>query len=206
MWLDKDWKTMASRQPRRRGFSLSELMFALGITAIMAAAICAIAVYSSYNFRAFFHYVDLDDVNRLAMDQLTSDIRQAHGVWSASTNSLVLSSPNMQNGALTNRITYSYSTSVRTLTRTETDAAGAVLNSRVLLRGCDAWKYNLGQRNLTPGGTPYEGLPITSSQSTIRDTAKVIDVSWLCSRAVFGTKSATESVQTARVVIRKQAI
>ena len=35
-------------------------------------------------------------------------------------------------------------------------------------------------------------------------TAKVIDVSWVCSRTLFGRKENTESVQTARIVIRKQ--
>jgi len=36
------------------------------------------------------------------------------------------------------------------------------------------------------------------------DVAKVIDVSWVCSRTIFGRKENTESVQTARIVIRKQ--
>ena len=35
-------------------------------------------------------------------------------------------------------------------------------------------------------------------------TAKVIDLSWVCSRSILGQKANTESVQTARIVIRKQ--
>jgi hypothetical protein len=32
----------------------------------------------------------------------------------------------------------------------------------------------------------------------------LIEVSWICSRQIFGKKVNTESVQTAKIVIRKQ--
>jgi len=40
----------------------------------------------------------MNDANRLAWDQLTMDIRQAHGVWSADAHGFVLSSPDPLNG------------------------------------------------------------------------------------------------------------
>jgi len=35
-------------------------------------------------------------------------------------------------------------------------------------------------------------------------TAKVVDVTWVCSRTVLGRRQNTENVQSARIVIRKQ--
>ena len=55
----------------------------------------------------------------------------------------------------------------------------------------------LGQRN--PVGGSYDIYPAATAA-----TAKVINVSWMCSRKIFGIKEDTESVQTARIVIRKQ--
>ena len=193
------------RPGRRSGFTLTEMLFAMGITALMAAAVCAFSVYSSRNFVAISNYVDLDNANRLAMDRMISDIRQANCVMNAATNYVLLSFPDAINESRSNRVAYRYSPSLGTLVRTETNYLNVAIGTpQVLLTGCDRLEFKLGQRNLNTNGIPYIGLPLNSPQSVIQNTAKVIDVSWLCSRRIFGLKVNTESVQTARVVIRKQ--
>ena len=77
------------------------------------------------------------------------------------------------------------------MTRTK---AGA--NKR-LLTGCDALTFTIAQR--TPKDGSYEVYPAATPA-----TAKVVNVSWNCSRLVLGRKANTENVQTARIVIRKQ--
>jgi hypothetical protein len=66
-----------------------------------------------------------------------------------------------------------------------------------LLKGCDTLTFNLGTRN--PVGGTFEVVPATSP-----DTAKVVNISWNCSRTILGQQRNTENVQTARIVIRKQ--
>ena len=65
------------------------------------------------------------------------------------------------------------------------------------LTECDWLTFDIRQRN-SIGGT-YDLYPVATPGTT-----KVVNVSWSCSRTIFGRKENTESVQTARIVIRKQ--
>jgi len=177
-----------SAEPRRRGFVLSELLVVMGVSTILLVALAAVSMFSGRSFAAIFNYVDLDDANRVAMDQLSRDIRQANRVTAFSTNYLYLEDGDPGLSA----IKYDYSPSLRTLTRTKNSV------SKTVLSDCDSLKFDVCQRN--PVGGSYDVYPV----ATTIDTAKVIDVSWVCSRTLFGRKENTESVQTARIVIRKQ--
>src|SRR5947209_3570484 len=72
------------------GFTLIETMFSLGVTTLCLATLGSFFVFSTHSFTSLFNYVDLDDANRIAMDQLTRDVRQANSVKSSTTNTLVL--------------------------------------------------------------------------------------------------------------------
>ncbi len=162
----------------------------MGITTLLVLVICSFAFYSSRNFATISNYVELDDVNRLAMDQITRDLRQANRItsydtYNNTTNAITLEDSDGQ------PLTYSYSPGARTLTRTKNSV------SKVLLTECDVLKFSLGQRN--PASGTYDVYPAANA-----DLAKVLCVSWVCSRKILGIKATTESVQTARIVIRKQ--
>jgi hypothetical protein len=174
------------RAPRGAGgFTLVEAIIAAGIAAILVLVVCELSVFSGRSVAALYNYVDLDDDNRVAMDQITRDVRQANRVLGASTNMLVLEDGD---GSI---LAYWHSPALRTVTRYRNGSY------RVILRECDRLSFNIGQRN-TVNGT-YDVYPVATP-----DTAKVVNVSWLCSRTIFGRKENTESVQTARIVIRKQ--
>lgn len=158
---------------------------AIGITGILITAICAFTVFSGKSFAALFNYCDLDSANRIAMDQLSRDVRQANRVTAFSTNSLSLEDSDL------GTLTYSYNPNTRLLTRSKGGITTTILNE------CDTLRFDVCQRN--PVGGSYDVYPAASVA-----TAKVIDVSWSCSRTIFGHKQNTESVQTARIVIRKQ--
>ena len=174
------------------GFVLSEILVVMGISTILILAITAFTMFSGRSFAAIFNYVDLDDSNRIAMDQLSRDIRQANRVTSFTTNgySLTLETPDDSGGVAS--LSYTYDSTARTLTRLKNSV------SKVLLHDCDSLHFDIRQRN--PIGGSYDVYPVATTIST----AKVIDVSWVCSRTIFGRKENTESVQTARIVIRKQ--
>ncbi len=192
----------ATNEAGRSAHTLVEMIFAMGIAALLALTVGAFSIYSSRNFAAISNYAELDTANRLAMDTLTSDARQANNVYNAGTNFLVLNSPDPNDLTRNGFITYSYNEAAGTFVRLENFPTST--KRTVLLTGCDRLEFSLGQRNATTNGVPYKGMPF-SSPSVIQNTAKVIDVSWLCSRKIFGIKVNTESVQTARVVIRKQS-
>jgi Tfp pilus assembly protein PilW len=180
-------RTRSDAQDRRRGgFTIIELMFTLGITTLALATLMSFFVFSTHGFATLFNYVDLDDANRIAMDQLTRDIRQASYVISYTSNTLVLqTTANLS-------LTYDYSPTDRTLTRTLQGDSPTVI-----LQQCDRLSFVIGQRN--PVNGTYDVYPAATAA-----TAKVVNVSWMCSRTIFGFKEDTESVQTARIVIRKQ--
>src|SRR5437870_4991689 len=82
LWPGMDSKVMfiKPRALRHSGFALSEMLVVMGISTIAMLAITAFTMFSSRSFAAIFNYVDLDDANRVAMDKLSRDIRQANGV------------------------------------------------------------------------------------------------------------------------------
>lgn len=185
----------------RSGHTLMEMVLAMGIAALLVLTVCSFSIYSSRSFAAISNYAELDTANRLAMDTLTTDVRQANYVYSASSNHIVLSSPDPHDLSRNGYITYAYNPDAGTLVRLANFPSGIARS--VVLSGCDRLEFALGQRNFTTNGVPYKGMPL-ASPGVIQRTAKVVDVSWLCSRKIFGVKINTESVQTARVVIRKQ--
>jgi hypothetical protein len=169
----------------KAGFALVEVLFAIGITALLLAALATVAMVSGRSFAALGNYVDLDDKNRIAIDTLTRDVRAANRVLSCTTNSLTLED---WDGLW---LTYNYNPTLETLSRTKNSATA------VLLHDCESFRFEMCQR--TPKSGTYQ-LDVTSNP----DLCKVINVSWLCSRSILGVRQNTESVQTARIVIRKQ--
>ena len=178
----------STNRPRRHdtGSALLEAVMAIGITGLLVLTLCGVSLFSGRSFAALFNYVDLDDCNRLAMDQLTRDVRECNRVKSYTTNGLTLEDSDGFD------LSYNYSASGRTLTRVK---AGT---SSVLLHDCELFSFSLGQRNVV-GGT-YDVYPVAAAASD----AKLVNASWKCSRTIFGQKQNTENVQTARIVIRKQ--
>lgn len=176
----------------RGGFALLEALIATGITTLLVLVLCSFTMFSSRSFAALFNYVDLDDVNRIAMDRITRDIRQANRVTQAYTNILTgtVTSITLENSDMS-LTTYTYNPSLRTLTR----QTGA--NTQLVLEGCDRLAFRLCQRN--PIGGTYDVFEASGPA-----LCKVVDVSWTCSRKILGRTENTESVQTARIVIRKQ--
>jgi type II secretory pathway pseudopilin PulG len=175
------------RTSKRAGWTLLEMMLAVGIFSLASAAICTAYVFSLRSFQGLSNYAVLDQQNRQAMDLLTREIRQANCVTSYSTNgSLTLLDGNGQT------VTYSFNPTTRQFLRT---AAGS---TTVLLNDCSLIKFQMGMR---PPNTNYGYFPATNV-----NVAKMIDISWKTGRSLPGGVANTENIQTARIVIRKQKV
>lgn len=168
-----------------RGFSLPELLVTMGVGGVVFLAVASLSLYTGRSFAIIGNYVDLDKTSRNALDILTHDIRQVNFLDSYSTNSLTFEDSDGQ------PLTFRYDPVARTLTRIKSG------NVQVLLTECDELTFRIYQRNPIPG--TYDLVPTTNAV-----LCKAVDISWVCSRKLFGGRLTTESVQTARVVIRKQ--
>ena len=182
--------------------TLVETLIATGIGTVILTAVMAVSLFSAHSFAALGNYVDLDIKSRQALDLMSQEIRQVDALTSFATNQLVFSGTETNGTAYT--LSYTYDPTVQTtnnptgqtLTRTKTKAG--VTASKVLLTGCTYLKFDMFQRS--PQTSTYD-LYTASSPAT----CKLIQLTWVCSRDVLGGRlSNTESVQSAKVVIRKQ--
>jgi prepilin-type N-terminal cleavage/methylation domain-containing protein len=179
----------------RRAFTLVEVLVAAGIASILMVAILSLAFFSARSFAALTNYVDLDNLSRNALDHMLKEIRQADRLtyYSATMISFQHTHP-VTHAAYT--VSYVYHSSDRTLSRVQGT------NRRVLLRECDPPTlarplFSIFQRNPLPG--TWDQYPTADV-----DTCKLVQLNWKCSRSILGAQANTESVQSAKVVIRKK--
>lgn len=168
------------------GYTLVEILIVSALGLLALSGFSQIVFHTGRSFAAVGNYVELDRRSRNALDQMIGKIRQADSLTAFATNRLVFSYQR------TNTLVYAYSASDKTLTET----LGS--DSKVLLTGCDRLVFSIFQRN-TADGT-YDQFPATMTNSA----AKLIQVGWVCSRTVLGKLVNTESVQSAKIVIRNQ--
>jgi hypothetical protein len=167
------------------GFSALQLLVASGIASLLIVVVAALSLFSGRSFAALANYAELDARSRNALDRMTKEIRQAKRLRSYETNELVLVDGDDQ------ELRYTFNPSERTLTWSKNG------QSEVLLTECDFLQFSIFQRN--PVNGQYDVYPTGTPA-----TCKLIQLSWVCSRTILGAKVNTESVQSAKVVIRKQ--
>ncbi len=170
------------------GFSILETLIATALASILFATVASFANFTSRSFVAMGNYADLERASRDALDVMTRDIREARALTAFTSHRLTLTAND------NSTLIFEYLPAAATLTRRHgtTDT--------ILLKQCDMLNFAIFQR------TPMAGLqfyPATNSAGAVHPpTAKLIDVSWRCSRKIFGQKVNTESVQTAKIVMR----
>lgn len=166
------------------GLSLIETMIAVTVSAVLMGVVMAVGSYGSKSFAAISNYIELDRASRKTLDRLTLMVREADGITAFSTNSVNLSY-NMA------PLVYTYNPTSKTLTENFNG------KTTTLLSGCEAFRFDIFQRN-TLGGS-YDQYPAALDETE----AKILQVSWICSRRLLGKLINTESIQSAKIVIRK---
>lgn len=169
----------------QHAFTLVEVMVTMAVGSIVMAALAAMILYTARSFATLSNYVDLDNRSRTALDIITRDVRQVDSVAAFSSNSITFVDYDLTN------LTFNYDAGSRTLTRIKGD------DKKELLSECDQLEFRMFQRNTVSNS--YDLIVSTDEYQ-----GKAIDISWICSRKILGAKVNTESVQTARIIIRKQ--
>jgi hypothetical protein len=161
-----------------------ELLVATALGTVVLAAIASLTLFTARSFLALSNYDQLDRASMNALDTISTQIRQTQQVTSYSTNRLVFTDADGQT------LTFAWDPTTRLVTRQKTNT------TTTLLTQCDYLAFHISQRNVSNGFIFYP------AQLTNLLTAKLVDVSWRCSRTILGAKINTESVQTAKTVIR----
>lgn len=176
-----------STKRRARGFTLVEFLVSGGVAVLLAVALAGLVFYTNRSFTAMANYVSLDHQSRITLDTMSREIRQTKRLISSSETSLTFEDHDA------GTLQYVYDASARTLKRIKNGVPG----SKPLLKECDYLKFSIFQRN--PVGGTYNQFPAATAS-----TCKLVQLHWVCSRTILGAKVNTESVQSAKIVIRKQ--
>lgn len=169
---------------RQRGYSLMELMITSGIGMLALSALASFSVFTARSFVAIGNYSDLDRTSRHSLDTMTRDIREAKALTEYTVNRLAITTSDDK------ALTYEYFPKTGRLIRQKGQEVA------VMLQECDEFTFNIYQR------TPSNEFTFYPVQSNHVDLAKLVDVTWRCSRKILGDKINTESVQTAKIVMR----
>ena len=141
--------------------------------------------FSNRSFASLTNYLELDQKTQMALDKMSREIRQVNSLTAyASTN---LTFQDFDGGTLS----YTYDPNQQILTRTKDST------SETLLTGCDSLQFSIFQRN--PSNDTFQPYSTTN----VADT-KLVELTWNCSRTIFGSKVNTESMQSAKIVIRRK--
>jgi type II secretory pathway pseudopilin PulG len=168
--------------------TLPEMMVSVSVGAMVLTMIATVFMTSTRSFAMMSNRYNMDQTSRMALDQMTRDIRGALNLVSFSTNQLVFSLGG------TNNLTYRWDPSSRQLVQWKAGDA----NTNVLLSGCDFLKFSMFRNTPLPGGS-------STNASTVAQ-AKCISVAWECSRTVLGKKLDIEDMQQALIVIRNKPV
>jgi prepilin-type N-terminal cleavage/methylation domain-containing protein len=175
----------------KRGFTLVETMVVMGLAGIVLAIIMATYNYSGTSFSAMGNYTELDRKSRAALDLLSREIRNSSALIGVTNSPKALT---FYNGTTGKRVTITYDSANKLLKFDKTGQA-----TQILLTSCDQWDYALYGRVPTPTSSN-----ITFNAVTDITACKLVNMTWKCSRTIFGSKRNTETIQTAQIVLRNK--
>jgi len=169
-----------------------EMMIAVGLGTLILASVSTVYVHLHRTMDATINYEELDRQSRVALDLMSTDIRQCGGLTNFATNALSFTN---EDGSLL-RYTWDGSNYL-TYTNASTTLAGCPRGG-TLLKGCGFLKFSIFQRNPVAGTT----MTFTPCASTNAGLTKVVVMDWVCRRTNYVSLTDSESVQTAKVVMR----
>ena len=175
------------RAGSRAGWSLVEMVIAVGAGTILLLAFVSAFVTLSNTMVAIRNYNDLDSSSRHTLDLMNEDLRNSATVtnWGAT-------SVTVYNSLTGDTIKYWWDSGTTRFTRQLNGV------NTVMLTNCDYLNFSYYTRVPT-NDSNFDFITNYTSDPT---QTKLISVSWRCSRTVLGAKLNTESVQTARICIR----
>ena len=177
--------TFNHRRQRNHGFTLVEMMVASGLGLLAATAIAMLTYYTNRSFVAATNYTDMALLSRMGLDNMSRTIRGARLVTAWATNSITLLDVNG------NPVQYSWDGPSKTL---QSSSGG---QTTTYLTGCDSLQFWLYQR--TPKSNSFDCYTPAKIGNT-----KLVQVTWTCSRTIFGAKVNTEMMESAKICLRNR--
>ena len=175
------------RQKRRDGWTLVEIMIASGLGTLILAAVLSTFIYMNRTLSATANYEELDRESRYALDVMTRAIRQCAMLTNWTSTSLAFTN---RDGTL---LSIAWDSNSGQLTYIN-QYPPAVTN--VLLKDCISLTFSAYQR------TPISGTTMLFDTTSATTNTKCIVMDWVCRKTNYMSSRETESVQTAKVVMR----
>ncbi len=172
----------ARAQTARRGMTFPEVLVALSIGALVLIVMAQVFMSSSFSFAAASNYISMGYSSRLALDQMTREIRQAGDLLEFSPTRLKFALQGQTNAFLV----YDWDAQSRQLTESKTGS------TKVLLTECDQLAFAMRDSLFAPTTAIAQG--------------KGISVAWKCSRTILGRKTTTEEMEQALIIMRNKPI
>lgn len=169
----------------RSGWTLPELMISVAMGALIMASVLSVFVFARRSLDATMNYEELDRQSRVALDSMSRSIRETGGMTNYTATGLWFTN---LDGTMLN---YTWDTSTSQLTCNSNNVA-----TNILLKGCSSLKFSVFQR------TPSNGTTMLFWPATNASQVKVIVLDWICKRTNIMSLTASESVQTAKIVLR----
>ncbi len=163
--------------------TLVEVMVGLAVGSLLMASIMTLFSFSSRSMVSLLNYAELERQSQHALDIMSRDIRSVLRLVENTTTSLTF----VDNDGTSLR--YAYNPEAKTLVRTKGNA------SEILLEGCDSLSFSIFQRNTQQ--STFDQFPAGSAS-----TCKLLQLNWHCTRKILGSVMNTESMQSAKIVIR----
>jgi len=158
-------------------------MIAVGLSGLLLTACLSLSLYTARSIASMTDSVDLNARSRHAIDRMSQKLRQVSIVRSFSPTSVSVTYEGQP-------LIYTYNPDLKTLVENE---AGTVTT---LLDDCDTLAFSLYKRN--PLTNSFNQFPVL----TYTNEAKVIQVSWRCSRDLVGHESGSAEMVSAKIVLR----
>ena len=163
--------------------TIVETVVALALSSMLFLMVGSAAIFSRFSMVAVANYADLEGQSRYALDYMSRAIRESSGVAAFSSTSFTLTNKDGTS------VRFAYSPEQHTLS--EIRPSGV----KVLLRECNSLTFSNFQRNYRLAD--YSQVPASAT-----NLGKLVQLNWVCSRTILGSRRNTESVQSAKVVIR----
>jgi len=175
------------RERPRRGFTLTELLVALGLSTLVLGAILTTFLFLLRTGLRVEFYNDMEHQARTALELFARDTREASAITWNSAHSVTLS---------VDAVTITYAHANGSFSRTTT--AG----TKVLITGITAFSF----KGYAASGAELPQIGDATSLAYAAKFTKQLQISLQSSRAQPGTATATHKVLSARYILRNKRV
>lgn len=180
---------------QRRGFTLVELMIGATLSSFILAGVLSTFLFMGRSGANMNSYNDMEAQARKCLEIFAEDVRQANTIIWASSTTLTLTVPN-PSGVGTISVDYAYDGGTRTFVRRDP------VGQRVLLSGITVFEF----KAYTITGAALTDFSTVAARTIANNSTKQLQLSVSCSRTNTTVVDATNTVLSARFILRNKLV